>query len=72
MPELDPLHCPLCNRPNHCGQADPTSRDQPCWCFAVGIDPQALERIPEAARGRQCLCPACAQGVAARDAADAE
>lgn len=64
MPNYDPLNCPLCGRPNQCGQADPASRDLPCWCFSAQIDRQALERIPEAARGRSCLCLECARSAA--------
>lgn len=63
MTDSDPLHCPLCGRPNRCGQADPASRDQPCWCFSAEIAAEALQRIPEAARGRSCLCADCARGA---------
>jgi len=35
----------------------------PCWCTGVDIDPAQLARIPAAAVGVACLCPACARGV---------
>lgn len=63
MTDSDTLYCPLCGRPNQCGQADPASRDQPCWCFSAEIAAEALQRIPEAARGRSCLCPECARSA---------
>ncbi|TBU99840.1 cysteine-rich CWC family protein [Stutzerimonas kirkiae] len=52
---LDQSRCPLCGQSNIC---DPTGD---CWCFHTHIDRQALERIPQASRGKACLCPACAK-----------
>jgi hypothetical protein len=31
-----------------------------CWCFATKVTAEALARIPEAARGKVCLCRGCA------------
>lgn len=53
--------CPLCGQANQCTQADPRTAHQPCWCFAARIPPAVLQRLPEALRDRQCLCPNCAQ-----------
>jgi hypothetical protein len=39
-----------------------------CWCFSVSIAPAVLEKIPESARGRTCICRACAARAAAADA----
>ncbi|MGD1066040.1 MAG: cysteine-rich CWC family protein [Vulcanimicrobiaceae bacterium] len=49
--------CPLCDGDNACGAAagEPT-----CWCFTERIPPDVLERIPPEARGRVCVCRACA------------
>jgi hypothetical protein len=33
-----------------------------CWCFDVTIAPEALDRVPDAARGVACVCAACAKG----------
>jgi hypothetical protein len=74
MSELspDPARCPVCGRPNRCAVA--ARSDEPCWCAQAQIAPEALARIPVAARGVACLCPACAafagdatSGVAPRD-----
>ena len=60
---VDPTRCPLCGASNQCvmagspGAGDPAL---PCWCTQVTIERAQLARIPEAARNRACLCPACA------------
>jgi GNAT superfamily N-acetyltransferase len=56
--------CPLCGGPNECAPARTGSFDEPCWCASVAIDPDALARIPEAARNEACLCRHCATGGA--------
>ncbi|HOB65764.1 cysteine-rich CWC family protein [Ottowia sp.] len=65
----DATRCPLCGQPNGCaleterasGQAQP-----PCWCTAVAFSHALLDRVPADARGRACICRACAaQGQAA-------
>ncbi len=60
--------CPLCGRPNTCAMelARTTGKAQPpCWCTAATFDPAALARIPAAAQGLACLCPACARSAVA-------
>ena len=58
--ELDPKRCPVCGGPNDCGMAAGKSE---CWCAGVKISAEALERVPEGARGRVCLCRGCAGNV---------
>jgi hypothetical protein len=53
--------CPLCGADNQCAMAA-GQLSEPCWCIEVTIDPAALAAVPEKARGRVCLCPACAEG----------
>jgi hypothetical protein len=31
----------------------------PCWCVSATFPPGLLDRLPEAARGRACLCANC-------------
>lgn len=57
--EQDPGRCPLCNRGNACGLADPTASASTCWCFSAQIASGTLELIPAEVRGRACLCSAC-------------
>lgn len=59
---LRALRCPLCGGPNGCEPARTGSFDSPCWCTEVRIAPEVLERIPEDARDRACLCRRCATG----------
>ena len=49
--------CPLCGGPNGCGIA---AGADTCWCFTAAIPPAALERVPDEARDRTCICAACA------------
>ncbi|MBE2263963.1 MAG: cysteine-rich CWC family protein [Burkholderiaceae bacterium] len=63
---VDPSRCPLCGRSNRCAMELSRATDEPqppCWCTGVDIDPAQLARIPAAAVGVACLCPACARGV---------
>lgn len=53
--------CPLCGEPNDCGMAAGNSA---CWCFGVTIPGEVLERIPDAAKDKVCICRRCAEGGA--------
>ncbi|MBU6261293.1 MAG: cysteine-rich CWC family protein [Burkholderiales bacterium] len=53
--------CPLCGGPNACRPAQEGHFDQDCWCRAVRFAPALLERLAPEARGRSCICRACAQ-----------
>jgi hypothetical protein len=53
---VDPRRCPLCQGDNACGIAQ--GKDS-CWCMTRVIAKDALERVPEAARERACVCEAC-------------
>jgi len=50
--------CPLCGGPNGCGLAAGAST---CWCFGAAIPAAALERVPDEARDRRCICATCAE-----------
>jgi hypothetical protein len=62
---VDPSRCPLCGQPNRCaleiereaGVAPPA-----CWCTQADFTSDLLARVPAAARGRACICAACAAG----------
>jgi hypothetical protein len=57
MIAVDPARCPLCHGPNHCAIV---SGRRVCWCFAIKILPDVLERVPAEARERACVCERCA------------
>ncbi|HVZ41649.1 MAG TPA: cysteine-rich CWC family protein [Candidatus Kapabacteria bacterium] len=67
---FDPARCPLCAAPNHCTIAARAidaagalaAAGEPCWCETAAFAPEALEAVPEDARGRACLCARCAAG----------
>ena len=60
---VPPDRCPLCGGGNACAMAAGGDAP-PCWCVAATFDDALLERVPREARGRACICAACA-GVAA-------
>jgi hypothetical protein len=33
----------------------------PCWCTQLDFSADLLAQIPPAAKGRACICPACAK-----------
>ena len=57
MSELRTDRCPICGGPNECGLAAGKSE---CWCAGIEISKKALERVPEEARRKACLCRNCA------------
>jgi hypothetical protein len=60
----DAARCPLCSGPNACELAAAAAEGRPagrCWCADERIAPETLARIPAEARGRRCICRACAR-----------
>jgi hypothetical protein len=63
--------CPLCGQPNQCARVH-TDTDAgcagaaslACWCATEEFTPELLQLIPEAARGRACVCQSCVQAHA--------
>lgn len=56
--------CPICGGPNGCAASACGSFEVDCWCAAVRIDEAVLARVPEALRGRACVCRRCIQSAA--------
>jgi hypothetical protein len=65
---LLPSVCPLCGQPNQCAmeQGEGDAAPVPCWCTNVVFTAELLQRIPEAARNKACVCQACAALSAGR------
>ena len=58
--ELDPSRCPLCGESNQCASvADPEATD--CWCVGEKFPDELLERVPEVAVRRACICQRCVE-----------
>ncbi|MBS0427741.1 MAG: cysteine-rich CWC family protein [Proteobacteria bacterium] len=61
--DVDPARCPLCGQGNGCAEeaARATGQPQPpCWCMTADFPPLLRDAVPEAARGRACICARCA------------
>lgn len=56
---IDPGICPICGGPNGCLHARPDPGCGPCWCVAVVFPPGLLERVPDEAKRRACICRKC-------------
>lgn len=63
---VPPDVCPLCGAGNGCAMAGGSDPDRPCWCMAVSFSDELLARVPPAARGRACICAACAAAATLR------
>jgi hypothetical protein len=60
---FDPMRCPLCGHPNRCAmetQQRTGIAQAECWCTRIDFSRELLARLPAAARGAACICPACA------------
>ena len=62
-PVLDATRCPLCGVANRCAmelERETGEAQGPCWCTRVDFDRAALAAIAPEARGKACICAACA------------
>ncbi|MBU0893180.1 MAG: cysteine-rich CWC family protein [Gammaproteobacteria bacterium] len=67
IPPPSPLSCcPMCGQPNQCAMAAGRPPES-CWCMAQVINPAVLASLPEAQRGKACICAACGIGSADND-----
>jgi hypothetical protein len=60
--------CPLCGQTNQCAmEAERVTgvKQPPCWCTQATFTAELLARIPAPARGKACICAACATGAPA-------
>ncbi|MFT4518954.1 MAG: hypothetical protein ACI9JM_001343 [Halioglobus sp.] len=60
MKQIDPKEkiCPLCGVDNKCAAAAGRPAES-CWCQGVTFNKESLAAIPEEAKDKYCLCPAC-------------
>ncbi|HQY75456.1 MAG TPA: cysteine-rich CWC family protein [Rhodoferax sp.] len=61
---IDPCLCPLCGQSNQCANEIERATgipQPPCWCTQATFDSALLERVPSEAKGKACVCPACAR-----------
>ena len=61
----DPV-CPICGRPNHCGEPDPAKPNGGCWCFHRYFPSELLARVPARRKRSPCICPDCLAAALAK------
>ncbi|MFM7000948.1 MAG: cysteine-rich CWC family protein [Limnohabitans sp.] len=45
-------------------EASPGQAAEPCWCTREQFTAALLQQVPEASRGKACICQACVQKAA--------
>jgi hypothetical protein len=58
--------CPICRKANQCAMelAKLTGKPvEPCWCVDVAFDQSLLDSVPDDAKGKACICFACASSA---------
>ena len=55
--------CPLCGHPNGCAVSDAGKFAVDCWCKSMTFSDACLVRVPDALRGKACICRRCAEGT---------
>ena len=58
--------CPLCGQANACAmevERATGTKQPPCWCTQVDFSADLLDRLPPEARGKACICAACASSL---------
>jgi hypothetical protein len=63
---LDAPLCPICGNPNGCAVAAAGTFAADCWCKGMSFSETTLARVPDALRGKACICRRCAEGAGGR------
>ena len=66
MYTIDPTRCPICHEPNLCAMEKAKALDtkpERCWCMDANFTPVVMDKVPEAAKGKACICAKCAEEV---------
>ena len=64
MSTIDPTLCPICHEPNICAmeKAKATgTKPERCWCMDAVFTPAVMDQVPDAAKGKACICAKCAE-----------
>ena len=67
MNNIDPTRCPICHEPNVCAVEKaklPGTKPERCWCLDAVFTTDVMNKVPEVARGKACICAKCANEVA--------
>ena len=57
---VDPKLCPLCGKPNKCERVVCEAAEN-CWCAKVIFSQELLDRVPEEAKRKACICRECVE-----------
>ena len=63
MHPIDPTRCPICHELNICAmeKAKATGSElERCWCVDAVFTPAMIDKVPESAIGKACICARCA------------
>jgi hypothetical protein len=66
MNNVDPTRCPICRESNVCAMEKAKATDskhERCWCMDEVFTPAVMDQVPEAAKGKACICAKCAATV---------
>lgn len=66
MNQIDPTRCPICGEPNVCAmeKAKVTgSKPERCWCMDAVFTPAVMDQVPDAAKGKACVCANCVESI---------
>lgn len=62
----DAGHCPLCSGINRCSMTGGGGGEiERCWCWREKVPAALLARLPEADRGKACICQHCVKAFKA-------
>lgn len=58
----DPNTCPLCGKPNNCGNLTIVNGKKACWCSdsSIKFTEELLSKVPQELKGKACICRTCA------------
>lgn len=63
----DPSKCPICGESNQCAQEIARATGMPpetCWCMGAIFSSELLDRVPEEAKNKACICETCVKAGA--------
>jgi hypothetical protein len=64
---IDATRCPICGADNRCAmeiERETGVKQGACWCVNMDFGADLLAQVPADARGRACICAACAAKAA--------
>ena len=63
----NPSKCSMCGELNQCAQEIAEATGKPpetCWCMGAIFSSELLDRVPEEAKNKACICETCVKASA--------